>query len=40
VPPQPVHWFTSLLLPWLVLAAGFAAIYARLLLGNLVEVMS
>ncbi|MGI9184513.1 MAG: ABC transporter permease [Solirubrobacteraceae bacterium] len=37
---SPGHWFTSLLLPWFVLAAGFAAIYARLLRGNLVEVMS
>ncbi len=37
---SPVHWFTSLILPWLVLAAGFAAVYARLLRGNLVEVMS
>jgi peptide/nickel transport system permease protein len=37
---SPVHWFTSLILPWVVLAAGFAAIYARLLRGNLVEVMS
>ncbi len=37
---NPVHWFTSLLLPWLVLAAGFAAIYARLLRGTLIEVMS
>jgi peptide/nickel transport system permease protein len=33
-------WFTSLLLPWLVLAASFAAIYARLLRANLVEAMS
>ncbi|HEY5316956.1 MAG TPA: ABC transporter permease [Solirubrobacteraceae bacterium] len=37
---NPVHWFTSLILPWLVLAASFAAIYARLLRGNLMEVMS
>jgi peptide/nickel transport system permease protein len=37
---DPVHWFTSLILPWLVLAASFAAIYARLLRGNLIEVMS
>jgi peptide/nickel transport system permease protein len=37
---NPAHWFTSLILPWLVLAASFAAIYARLLRGNLVEVMS
>lgn len=37
---DPVQWFASLLLPWLVLAAGFAAFYARLLRANLVEVMS
>jgi peptide/nickel transport system permease protein len=37
---NPVHWFTSLLLPWLVLAASFAAFYARLLRANLMEVMS
>jgi len=37
---DPVHWFTSMILPWLVLAAGFAAIYARLLRGNLTEVMA
>jgi peptide/nickel transport system permease protein len=33
------HWFGSLLLPWLVLAASFAAFYARLLRANLIEVM-
>jgi peptide/nickel transport system permease protein len=33
------HWFGSLLLPWLVLAAAFAAFYARLLRANLIEVM-
>jgi peptide/nickel transport system permease protein len=27
-------------MPWFVLAAGFAAVYARLLRGNMVEVMS
>jgi len=36
---DPSGWFGSLLLPWLVLAAGFAAFYARLLRSNLVEVM-
>ena len=36
---DPVQWLGSLLLPWLVLAAGFAAFYARLLRSNLVEVM-
>ncbi|MHB8694733.1 MAG: ABC transporter permease [Solirubrobacteraceae bacterium] len=33
------HWFGSLIMPWFVLAASFAAIYARLLRGNLIEVM-
>ncbi len=37
---NPAKWFTSLLLPWIVLAASFAAIYARLLRANLIEVMS
>ena len=33
------NWFTSLLLPWFVLAATSAAIYARLLRGSLIDVM-
>jgi peptide/nickel transport system permease protein len=37
---DPAKWFTALIMPWLVLAASFAAIYARLLRGNLIEVMS
>jgi len=37
---DPATWFQSLLLPWIVLAAGFAALYARLLRANLIEVMS
>jgi peptide/nickel transport system permease protein len=37
---DPSQWFQSLLLPWMVLAAAFAALYARLLRGNLIEVMS
>jgi peptide/nickel transport system permease protein len=37
---DPLAWLDSLLLPWLVLAAGFAAFYARMLRSNLVEVMS
>jgi peptide/nickel transport system permease protein len=37
---NPGKWFTSLLLPWFVLAASFAAIYARLLRANLIEAMS
>jgi peptide/nickel transport system permease protein len=36
---DPGKWFTSLILPWLVLAATQAAIYSRLLRGNLLEVM-
>jgi peptide/nickel transport system permease protein len=37
---DPFTWFTSLLMPWFVLAASFAAIYARLLRANLIETMS
>ncbi|MGI8903736.1 MAG: ABC transporter permease [Solirubrobacteraceae bacterium] len=37
---NPGKWFTALILPWLVLAASFAAIYARLLRANLIEAMS
>src|SRR4051794_18171512 len=37
---DPAKWFGSLILPWLVLAASFAAIYARLLRGNLIDTMS
>jgi peptide/nickel transport system permease protein len=37
---DPAQWFGSLILPWLVLAASFTAVYARLLRGNLIEVMS
>jgi peptide/nickel transport system permease protein len=37
---DPWAWFTALILPWLVLAASFAAFYARLLRGNLIETMS
>jgi peptide/nickel transport system permease protein len=36
---DPVKWFESLILPWLVVAAGTAAIYARLIRGNLIETM-
>jgi peptide/nickel transport system permease protein len=32
-------WFTSLIMPWFVLAATSAAIYSRLLRGSLIEVM-
>jgi peptide/nickel transport system permease protein len=33
------RWFGSLIMPWVVLAASFAAIYARVLRANLIEVM-
>ncbi|HWX44516.1 MAG TPA: ABC transporter permease [Solirubrobacteraceae bacterium] len=36
---DPGKWFTSLILPWLVLAATFAAIYARLLRSSLLDVL-
>ena len=36
---NPGRWFGSLLLPWVVLAASFAAFYARLLRANLIDVM-
>jgi peptide/nickel transport system permease protein len=36
---DPVKWFTSLILPWIVVAAGSAAIYARLIRGSLIETM-
>jgi peptide/nickel transport system permease protein len=37
---DPVKWFTSLIMPWFVLAAAFAAFYARLLRSNLSETLS
>jgi len=37
---NPGRWFGSLLLPWLVLSAGLAAFYARLLRSQLIETMS
>ena len=37
---DPGKWLGSLVLPWLVLAASFAAFYARLLRANLLETMS
>jgi peptide/nickel transport system permease protein len=37
---DPLQWLGSLILPWFVLAAAFAAFYARLLRANLIEVMS
>jgi peptide/nickel transport system permease protein len=37
---DPGAWFSSLILPWFVLAAAFAAFYARMVRGNLIETMS
>jgi peptide/nickel transport system permease protein len=37
---DPVKWFTSLILPWFVVAAGNAAIYGRLMRSSLIETMS
>lgn len=39
VTESPLRWFGSLLLPWIVLATSFAAIYARVLRGNLLDVL-
>ena len=36
---DPVEWAKALILPWCVLATAFAAIYARLLRGSLLEVL-
>lgn len=36
---SPLKWFESLIMPWFVLAATSAAIYARLLRGSLIDVM-
>ncbi len=36
---DPSKWFTSLILPWIVLALTQAAIYSRLLRGNLLDAM-
>jgi peptide/nickel transport system permease protein len=37
---EPWKWFTSLILPWLVIAASNAAVYARLMRGSLIETMN
>jgi peptide/nickel transport system permease protein len=37
---DPKQWFLSLVMPWCVLAAAFAAFYARMVRGNLIEVMN
>lgn len=34
------QWFGALILPWLVLATAYAAVYARFMRSNLVEVLS
>ncbi len=36
---DPWKWFTSLILPWFVLASGAAAVFARLMRGSLIETM-
>jgi peptide/nickel transport system permease protein len=36
---DPVKWFESMILPWLVVAAGTAAIYARLVRGSMLETL-
>ena len=38
-PSTRCNWFTSLLMPWFVLAATSAAIYSRVLRGSLIEAM-
>ena len=37
---DPWLWFGSLIMPWFVLAAAFAAFYARLVRGSMIETMS
>ena len=39
VTSDPGKWLGSMILPWLVVAAGSAAIYARLIRGSLIETM-
>jgi peptide/nickel transport system permease protein len=36
---DPGKWFTSLIMPWIVLAAGSAAVFARLVRGSLIEAL-
>jgi peptide/nickel transport system permease protein len=36
---NPAKWFGSLIMPWCVLAAAFAAFYARLLRSSMIDVM-
>jgi peptide/nickel transport system permease protein len=37
---DPGKWFTSLIMPWIVLASTGVAVYARLMRGSLIETMS
>jgi peptide/nickel transport system permease protein len=37
---NPGRWFSSLVLPWFVLSAAFAAFYARMARANLIETLS
>jgi peptide/nickel transport system permease protein len=37
---NPFQWFTHFLMPWFVLAVLFAAFYARMVRGNMIETMS
>ena len=37
---DPFQWFVHMLMPWFVLALLFAAFYARMVRGNMIEVMS
>jgi peptide/nickel transport system permease protein len=36
---DPWKWFTSLIMPWFVLASGAAAVFARIMRGSLIEAM-
>jgi peptide/nickel transport system permease protein len=36
---DPMQWASSLVLPWIVLATAFSAVYARFLRANLIDVM-
>jgi peptide/nickel transport system permease protein len=36
---DPWKWFTSLIMPWIVLASGSAAVFARLMRGSLTDTM-
>ncbi len=37
---DPAKWFGSLVLPWIVVAASSAAVFARLMRGNLSDVLA